>query len=761
MSLSSDVTRFKIDPLDAPQITYPANSVDQEIEDVVVDWTPVPGAAYYDVQIALDADFNNIARSLTNVQSTRYSPPTTLNSDQFWWRVRAVDVAGQPTPWTTSLYGFKRRWPDVPQPLYPLGTEAVPGNMGSKPFFQWTPVQHATSYELEVSTNENFSPGATTVCKTAATTYTPRELTLSDRECQFATGTLFYWRVRPIDAPYPVSSGLPGLYSTPQVAFYKRPPKVGTDLDWDNQALVTGLKMSLDGSGAIGAGGCAPVSLNNVCDGAPSTPVLSWDPVPGANFYAVYYAQDEDFTTTEITPVPVTNNTMFQLDLGVVNGRGPDRMSQLPESQAGSAYYWHVRPCLNISDCGPDPESHVTLSDTRAFRKASPAIVGLSTSTPNASEITFSWQDYYDTNRAVSWGGELGNQTAKNYRLQVDNDASFGSPIDTRVVDQVTVTAYDELYPEGTFFWRVQALDEEDNGLAWSAVQQFTKSSPPVTPSSPVGGVQVSGTTPFRWGAEPFAASYTVEVYKNNDLTFSAANRVLSATVKTAAYAPKSPIPASSQPYLWRVRRTDSSGNTGPWSSPQSFLSMGVAPNLLTPSAGIWLKADGTVFEWTEVAGAASYTLNMGGSSTTTIETVATAYAPSSIADGKRTWNVTAYDGAGNPLATSATRQFQADATAPRVKKLKPATLKATSVLKAVFTEKVKGASTKSIKLYRLKGTKKVKVGLKVKVLKKGKAASIDPKGRLKRGDYVLVFTKKIKDVRGNRMAKRDIELSL
>ena len=54
-SLPSAVTRFDIQALPAPQITYPANDVNQAIEDVVLDWTPVPGARNYDVQVALDA----------------------------------------------------------------------------------------------------------------------------------------------------------------------------------------------------------------------------------------------------------------------------------------------------------------------------------------------------------------------------------------------------------------------------------------------------------------------------------------------------------------------------------------------------------------------------------------------------------------------------------------------------------------------------------------------------------------------------------
>ena len=64
--------------------------------------------------------------SVTNVTSTRYSPPVTLNSDQFWWRVRAVDLAGQPTPWAASQFGFQRQWPDKPQAVYPTGAVGRP-----------------------------------------------------------------------------------------------------------------------------------------------------------------------------------------------------------------------------------------------------------------------------------------------------------------------------------------------------------------------------------------------------------------------------------------------------------------------------------------------------------------------------------------------------------------------------------------------------------------------------------------------------------
>jgi hypothetical protein len=753
VSLPSSTSRFDIQPVALPQITYPANDVNQAIEDVVLDWTPVPGARTYDVQVALDSGFNNIALTITNVQSTRYSPPVTLNSDQFWWRVRAVDLAGQATPWAASQFGFLRQWPDKPQAVFPTGAVSSPTAVSTaKPFYQWTPVQHATTYELYTASDENMTV-AVDKCTVVGTTYTPRR----PDDCGFRSGSTTYWEVRPIDAPYPVSTGLPGIFSTVQAFTWTDPGISGV---WNASNTATNLKIAIDGNGIANAGAGCTATL---CDGVPTTPVLSWDPVPGAGSYRVYVAQDVNFTTTELPTIPVTNNTVLALRLA-------DNTSTLPESQAGSAYFWYVQPCLGANGaapCGASPVSqNPPLPGSKAFRKASPPVTGLTSTTPNASEITFSWQDYFDTNQATSWGAQLSNQSAKNYRIQVDNEPSFSTPIDTKVVDQTTYTEYDKLYADGTYFWRVQALDDEDYGLTWSAVQAFTKVSPPVTPYSPVSGALVAGTTPFRWSAEPFAASYTVEVYKNNDLSFSTANRVFTATVKTTAYAPASPIPASGTPYVWRVRRQDASNNPGPWSSPQAFFSTGVAPSLLAPKAGVWVKSANGYFEWTEVPGAASYAVTITSSAgASKVSTVATAYAPTSaFKTGKYTWNVTAYDGAGQPLATSATRAFKVDATAPFVTKVTPTTLKPTSTIKVKFSEKVKGISEKSIKLYRLKGEKQKKVLIKTKVksLKKGKAASIDPKGRLKHGDYLLLFkTSRLKDKAGNRLVASDVTPAL
>ena len=70
------------------------------------------------------------------------------------------------------------------------------------------------------------------------------------------------------------------------------------------------------------------------------------------------------------------------------------------------------------------------------------------------------------------------------YHLQVSKTGTFSTTasqnLDDVLVDQSTYTAFSKLYPEGTLYWRVQAIDAEGNGLAWSDVRTFVKQSPAV-----------------------------------------------------------------------------------------------------------------------------------------------------------------------------------------------------------------------------------------------------------------------------------------
>ncbi|MDZ5663825.1 Ig-like domain repeat protein [Nocardioides sp. zg-1308] len=867
-SLPSDTATFTVLPLPSPTRTSPPDDANLELQDVVLDWDPVPGAKSYDIQVSTSEDFTqgaSLIETKTGIVGTRYSPATTYDNNQYFWRVRAVDLDDRATAWSPARSSFNRTWPDVPTLVFP----AAPGNevVGASIYFQWESVRHASEYEIQIGTQPNFTVGTFESCRVAGTTYLPGQFAVNttgqpstnreNEDCEPQQGQLNYWRVRPLDRPFTKAGDIPGvqgIYSETQAFLYQpvsiagrspsggqtvavptfswtpvigaeryevevatkagtvvgaaetkspswtipgtarldpadnphtwrvraittkgqssvlyftqfniagEPPTtdaepltpltptssttgikhapqltwepmpgahhysvdIGTAMDtgqiwfgtsgdnlfrksvpypamtdtsdrlllpgqydWqvkaydednavigtgpegrftvEDVALTTGHEVALDGAAVAQdntANACTP---GEVCT-VPSTPVLRWTPDPYAAFYMVYVSEDASFTNL-LEPsnrVPATTSNMYVPTLD-------NDAHTYADSQAGGAYYWYARPCRNRLNCGPDPVSTIGKWQ-HSFVKRSPKVTGLQSTSPSGTEITFRWDDYFDTNRSAQWPqtNEDRPQAAMRYRIQVNNVESFaGTLVDERLVDQTTYTAPDELYPEGPLFWRVQAVDSDANGLAWSDVQSFTKASPQVPLQSPVGNLSVSSRTPFRWQPQAFASSYDLEVFKNDDATFSTANRVVNRpALKTTAYAHTDPLPASPSAYRWRVRRTDAEGNKGPWSVTGRFFVGSQEMNPLAPVAGVSQRPNGPVLQWAPLEGARNYNVSItplspGGTSVSTQSTVASAYAAQvNFVTGNYQWTVTARDAADNVIG-SATATFTVDA---------------------------------------------------------------------------------------------------
>ena len=332
-----DVARFDISAAGrADQITYPPNDVDQAIEDVVLDWTPVPGAAYYDVQVALDPDFNNITDSVTNVRSTRYSPPVTLEQRPVLV-ARAGRRPGRPADPVdrVAVRVPARSWPGQARRRLPArDARPRPGRWRpTKPFFQWTPVQHASIYELQMADDENFStdvrrrarrPRRPTRPRGTASCGVPRRR--PDR---------LLWRVRPID-----DARTRERRSAGPVLRRRRP------FTWTATAVVDAAPawhaVRPGVTGPRIAGRRLPdrpgpaAARDDLCAGVPGhARVLAGTPCPDANVYRVYFAQDDDFTTTEIADDPVATNT-------IASSSGDATATAAARARPAVAYYWHV-----------------------------------------------------------------------------------------------------------------------------------------------------------------------------------------------------------------------------------------------------------------------------------------------------------------------------------------------------------------------------------------------------------------------------------
>lgn len=653
----------------------PANGATVDVP--TFSWDSAPGAESYTITIrngtGTSVDTNKTFATSYTVDGTT---PLPTSGNPYTWELNATSADGISSVRYSRSFSVSGNTPAAPANaadyLKPITGTLADGPYRTVPSLTWQTIPNAARYRVNVGYAMEDDPG-----------------TPENDQIWFghASGDLF-------DQPMPYNAMtdigdrllLPGTYDWQVTALNSSGGVIGVGPE--GRFTVSEVDVTSEQAVAIGGRELDPnnPAVKTPCDPTtgpcvvPTTPVLKWKAQPYTSYYMVYVSRDASFTNLlePSNAIPATTNTMYAPALD-------NRFWTYPDTEAGEALYWYVRPCRKVNNCAPSPVSTIGKAQ-HSFTKTSPKVDGLTSTDPTGSEITFRWNDYFDTNRSTQWAqtGEDRPQAAMQYRIQVDDVESFGTGtalVDEQVVDQATYTAFDRLYPEGTLYWRVQAIDSkgdtQGNGrLSWSEVKTFTKASPRVRLSGgPVDGQVVPGTVALRWAAQPFTAEYKVEVYKNNDSTFSSANRVFTKNVRTTAYAPTAPLPVSTQPYVWRVQRIDTDGNPGPWSwggnvdpdgNPVGRFTVGSGLlELTSPAPGAVQPPNGPVLTWREFPGAVKYNVEMNspsGGIVATAQTVATAYATTNVfASGTYAWKVTALDASNNVLG-SAQSSFDVDA---------------------------------------------------------------------------------------------------
>jgi hypothetical protein len=704
-------------------------------------WEPALDAVKYFVEIK----WNGGSRSATTF-STSWTPTGNTKLDPakgpFTWTVQAIDHHGVKVP--LPLFGAGQTFDisgQIPAtgaaPLTPLSPTGASSTLRF-PELVWEPVENAAYYKIWVGT-----AGSGHMSQLTGNFPYPAG---TDISAEFISAGSYDW----FAAAYDTAGNLIGDGPGPTGTFTVR------DL-----STAGGNKVALNGTTHSSGGVTCDKALSSnpspseICSGMKATPVLDWDPVPGAGYYMVYLSRDQNFQNmvygsySDSLKIPTTTNTMWT------------PTEALDESQAGFAYYWHIRPCKAPGNCAADP-----LQAGHAFDKRSnvvePVSPLMSDSPLDTNQVTFTWVDYLETNQksglANPISGEAAGQAARGYFVEVSTSRSFTTLVDSATVDQTTYTAHAKMYPEGQLYWRVKAIDGSGNGLAsWTDPIPFTKASPTPEPLTPSGA---AGTTqPFRWKPVPYAASYDLEVYKNGDTAASSTNRVVSVNSKQVAYTVTKPLPGGTT-YVWRVRRVDSSKNKGAWSKWTTFQVAGSAPGQVSPRSGAWVGTNNGLFTWTATPDATSYLFErrlVGATrSSESVKTVATAWAPyRSISTGTWEWRVSSLDAAGKVIASTSWRSFQVDATGPTVVKSSPTgySVKPGANFKVRFDEPVKNISGKTVRLHKDGAKRKLKA--RVTLSATGKVATLNPARRLKRGTYyTLSVTQGVTDRRGNKLQR-------
>ncbi|WP_182524659.1 Ig-like domain repeat protein [Nocardioides dongkuii] len=633
----SEPREYRVEGLLPARLTGPTDSFDAPVREVVLDWEPVPGAVTYQVQVSTDGGFLSVVHSATGVTGTRYAPPTTLANDEYYWRVRPVDASGNVAPWPASPWKFRRAWPDQPHLVHPRGD--IDGSMPF--FFQWDAMEMASKYTVSL-----FGPDGKEVCE-VTTVHT----TLADDGCRPGAAGDYSWVVLGRDEGGSAAPTTDVLSQKPVPFHYEpAPTPPTTPAQFSDSDMVTGHAASLTGTAAFGSDRdvCTAV-IPATCVDLRQTPVLTWDPVPGALSYRVSFWRDRELTTplAELRPVVVQEPLWTPTT------------TTLPDSQAGSAYFWVVQPCAK-SGSGCAGLKHARHSFAK--KSVAPRLVTPVDGVDVSDDVTLDWTSELQALRHpdAPVGSSLttpASTEARSYVVETAVDPDFVSRIESVTVDQTTFTSFKETYPEGPVYWRVRAIDGGNTPTVWSETGRFVKRSAAPVPTSPADGAAMGADYTLSWEPLPFAAAYEIEVY-------AGPTKVAGSTSwKHASWAPSDPLPVSDAGYTWRVRRIDARGRKGEWSPVRSFHMTAIVPSTIAPAPGAVVVPSTSYFHWQPDERATSYRFERRKAGTTSlvenVATRATAWAPTAaLAAGSWEWRVVALDARNASLGASPWQGF-------------------------------------------------------------------------------------------------------
>ena len=233
------------------------------------------------------------------------------------------------------------------------------------------------------------------------------------------------------------------------------------------------LKTQLNGSSSL--------VTATVLGGGPLAPVTQVPFTPGTLSYFVLVAKDDQFST--IVDYAFTQFPAYSPRQLIKPTTYPDETT---------SYYWVVLPAALAN--GGDAVGTPVLGAARSFEKRSapPALLSPGPGADVLDQPVFRWTPV---------------ESARRYRLQVAQDASFGTLLDDILTTSASYTSNTTYPADATLYWRVRADDENLIGLTWSGLQTFQKRLAVPTPGGPIAGDVIPTWT---WDPVPGAVSYDI-----------------------------------------------------------------------------------------------------------------------------------------------------------------------------------------------------------------------------------------------------------
>jgi hypothetical protein len=601
-------------------------NADPRVYDPQFSWNRVPGAARYEVEVNSSEDFavGSKVCCADKTVGTSLSPAKLFPNNTYFWRMRALDPGGKSGVWNVGT-PFQKVYDPV-DPTVPAltlrdnhGVLATPA-ITTSPIVTWDPVPGAASYDVQVvpfvggcnwSSTSGWQVATATTAWTAlasggSTPVPPKSA--SNEFDKLDDGDSFCVRVR---ARTGTSTNGSRVFSE----WTYLGGLAGPAFTYDAPAgPVSNTKVTADASDYI-----QPLSGTETS----RAPLFTWEHIDGACGYFIVVAKDAEFTT--IVDVARTKIPAY----APRKSSGP-----LTYPDETTSYYWVVIPVVGTS-C-TSVFSVIGENNPHDFRKEStpPPPIAPAPDADVTEPPTF------------AWGDALG---ARDYRLQVAHDPSFGSLIDDVVTASTAYTSSSTYPADALLYWRVRANDETNIGLNWSATQSFRRRLPtPVLGTNLDSGERIPI---FSWDPVPGAVSYDLSIEEPDGDNNVFSNLPSTAAVPDQAYGLGT--------WQWRVRANFPAGGSGTFPGP--FSARRPWTRFMNPPTGAHATRDngGLVLRWDPSYGLAkNYRVEFSesngfGSPFDSKRVDNDAYAPTLTATGFQNggpvyWRLAAVDEGGN-----------------------------------------------------------------------------------------------------------------
>ncbi len=465
----------------APALLLPANNATGVTVPATLRWNVSSSATAYRLQVATDAGFTSTVYDDSTLTDTTASVGTLGSKTTYYWRVAGKNAAGFGAFATARQFQTVLGTPAQLSPSNGATGQAVPVTL------RWNKVANATSYGVQVATNNTFSSGV--VLDDGAVSDTVRVVT------GLAATTQYYWRVKAKDASSegaytgarsfttsvaaPVTMA-PANHATDvplstTIAWHAVPLaltyhlQVATDAGFtsgvviddasiaDTTKAVSGLVKSSTyywRVSAVSAGGEGPFSSTsdfttflpppqqvypgNNSVAIPLSPTFVWNKVAGATHYWFQLASDSNFTT------------LLKNDTSIV-----DTQRTVANLTSSTRYYWRVS--VKTASATSPFSSRWTFRAMIPVPEAVVLVKPLLFAQVGPDSIRLYWRKTATP--------------ATKYLVDIALDANFSVMMSDSTTD--TSKVYSGLLVDHGYWWRVRG----GNGEAWgpySETRQFT-----------------------------------------------------------------------------------------------------------------------------------------------------------------------------------------------------------------------------------------------------------------------------------------------